>query len=553
MYFVLAGVWVSGLLFPNIHAAESVQQIPKNNLEQKPNFEPQHLKLVWKIKEGSKDSRPLEKGTESKTWLNACSNLGKSLLIGQGPWGMGVFASFSCWTDDKKISGNPKGKPWTLEYMETDERVSLTLMDADSRVMSEAAFGPSPYTAYFFGDKEFVDLLALKLLDGLPFLGYIAKGALIGEGAFVGRYPRSLPNGRKRPVVPPPKSLTVYRLSVDKNSSLYHAQVVGSVSQASLDPESPLEAQVQKKSEKAKEPMVHWRANEELIQSNKDSFVWFHNEAGRNRMAPDLQLAIDQIQKVLAEAADEGMLTNMLRGLKKSIIATTASGYVGVRYGPQVLPGDDLLGKTSFFGLLAEVRGGPLEGVRFYYDKLPLKAVEQDGFETSIEWSRLVVGKSFGLKLNRFADRVEITPKLGLWNFHTKLPVNYDADGKVTKVGVFDLDRAMSFSLEMGVEWNSPVYVIRPWYSFDGAGLISKINSKRVTSNRFGLDTYWTAGPKFRILGNQFKTAWLGFFIYETIGLTNNDSDVALGEGESIITDLSFTTGYAGLGVAVSW
>lgn len=522
---------------------------------QTPSFDLPSLKMVWNVKDGSKESRPVEKGTEKKTWATACGSLGKSLMAGQGPWGMGVFSSFSCWIDDKKTSGSTKAKSWVLEYIETEEFVSLKLSDADSRQITEVKFAPSPYTAYFFGDKEFVDLLALKILDGMPVLGYLPKNSFSVDGTFTGRYPRTLPKvGRKTAVTPPPKNLTAYRLSPSKGQTgIYLAEVVGAIFQESLDPEVPSDRQNSQKMEKQKEPVVHWRANEELLQANKDSAVWFHTDAGRNQMGADLQVSIDQVQKVLSVAADEGMLSSVLRGLKKGFVATTASGYVGLRYGPQILSGDNLLEKTAFLGVIAEVRGGPLEGVRFYYDKLPKRVMEQEGFETSIEWSRFIIGKSFGLKLSRFVDRIDLTPKLGLWNFHTRLPVDHDADGKVTQVGAFDLDRAMSFSLEAGIEWQSPLYTIRPWYSFDGAGLISKFNSKRVTSSRFGLDTYWIAGPKFKMFGGQFKTALLGFFMFETIGLANSGTDTTLNEGESEITDLSFNTGYAGLGVAVSW
>jgi hypothetical protein len=266
-----------------------------------------------------------------------------------------------------------------------------------------------------------------------------------------------------------------------------------------------------------------------------------------------MQLAIDQAQRLLAEAAAEGVLSNVLRGLRKGIIATTSTGYVGVRYGPQILPGDPLLAKTAFFSLISEVRGGPLAGVRVYYEKVPMTTLEQDGIETSIAWGRFIVGKSFGLTLSRFADRIDLTPKLGLWNFNAKLPTDVDESGQVMKVGTFDLDRAMSFALEAGVEWSTSWYAIRPWYSFDGGAALSKVSKKHVTSNRVGLDSYWTAGPEFTMFRIPFKTTWLLFALYETIGLTNTDPKTELEDGDSEITAISFSSGYTGAGVAISW
>ncbi len=553
---VVAAMTVNGWLSSYAFAVENLKDPNNSAKEQISNIEPQHLKLVWNVVDGTKKSIALEKKSEKKAWLTSCNSLGKRLLTGQGPWGFGVFASFSCWIDDVKISGKPTEDAWTLTFLETDKLASLTLEDAAHRTASEVSFASSIYSVYFFADKEFADLVALKLLNGLPFMGYLPKGTLTEDGLFTGRYiDRQLKFERKAPIVPPPKSLIATRLIFDKSTGLRQAQIEGQVSLLTLDPEDPVGSQNKKLKDKDKNkkiPVVHWRANGELIKKNKELSVWLHDKRGPNRLASALQIAIDQTQKILSDSADQGILSSVLRGVKKGASTAVASGYLGIRYGPQLLKGDKLLEKTAIFGLLAEARGGPIDGVRFYYDKLPRKAVEQDGFETSIEWSRLIVGKSFGLKLNHFADRIDVTPKIGVWNFHTKLPNDWDEDGQVASVGSFDLDRAMSFSLETGLEWQSSWYIVRPWYSFDGAGFISKLNSKRVTSNRFGLDTYWTAGPKFRLFERQFCITWLGFFIYESIGLASN-KDVTLTEDDSVITDMSYSTTYAGLGMAVSW
>lgn len=538
-------------------SAQSAADAPDGETEGRETGEmviPMHLKIIWNLKDGTKDAKPVERNQEKTVWTTACAAIGRSLLVGEGPWGMGAFASFSCWLDDKKISGSAKGKPWTLEYKETDAGVSLVISDAESRKMSEVKYAPSDFSAYFFEDSEFVDLLAMKLLDGLPFMGCIRKGALATEDRFSGRYPRTFgKSGRRYPIVLPPKYLMGYRLERSKSGEVFRARVAGVVAQSSIDPDNAAPEASPKKTEKRTEPVVHWHANPELVTSNKTGFVWLHNAAGRDQMGVSLQAGINQAQKALSDAVDEGMLSGVFSKLKKGIRATTASGYVGVRYGPQVLSGDKLLSKTAFFGLIGEVRGGPLEGVRFYYDKLPQATVVQDGFDTSIAWGRFIVGKSFGLKLAKFADRLDLTPKLGVWNFHLKYPIKFNADETVSETGTFDLDRALSFALEAGVEWTSSWYILRTWYSFDGAAIISKVGSKRVTSNRAGLDTYWATGPKFSLFGASFKTMLLGFMTYEHLGITNTSTNETLTEGQSEITDLAINSGYLGLGLALSW
>ena len=518
----------------------------------------EELKIVWNLKDNTTESDPIEQKTENKTWLAACNTLGKSMSAGQGPWGLGVFSSYSCWLDDKKISSGPaKNKAWILEYKETEENVFLVLSDSDHRKMAEVIMAPSRSTSYFFADREFCDLMAMKLLDGMPTIGVLSKGAISGDGAFKSRYPyANAKGGRKFPLIYPPKNIVGYKLYVDPTSGVFSADTLGAAAQKTVDPEvvaNDKDKSAKKIEKPSAEPFIHWQATEELSANDKEQSIWFHNQAGRNKRSAEIQPAIDQAQKILAEAAEDGVLSSVLRGLRKGILATTASGYVGLRYGPQVLPGDPLLAKTAFFGVIGEVRGGPLAGLRLYYDKVPMTTVQQNGVETSIAWGRFIVGKSFGLNLSKFVDRIDITPKLGLWNFHAKLPTDYDTSGQVTKAGAFDLDRAMSFALEAGVEWSSSWYAIRPWYSFDGAAAISKVNKKRVTSNRVGLDSYWTAGPKFSVFKVPFKTTWLLFAVYETIGLTNTDPKTELEDGESEITGITFSSGYTGAGVAISW
>lgn len=549
-------MFVSSIVFGETINRDSLIKKSVASTRQEIDFE--ELKIVWNLKDNTSESDPIDQKTENKTWLTACNVLGKSMSAGQGPWDLGVFSSYSCWLDEKKISSGPaKNKSWILEYRETQENVFIVLSDPDHRKIAEVIMAPSRWTTYFFADREFCDLMAMKLLDGMPAIGVLRKGTVSNDGTFKSRYPyANTKGGRKFPLVLPPKNIVAYKLFVDSASGFFSAETYGSAAQKSVDPETVVSGKDKsaKKQEKSLgEPSIHWLANEELIETNREQDVFFQNQTGRNRRSADIQPAIDKAQKILDEAAEGGILSSVLRGLKKGILATTASGYVGLRYGPQILPGDPLLAKTAFLGLIGEIRGGPVAGLRFYYDKVPMTTVVQNGIETSIAWGRFIVGRSFGLNLSKFVDRVDITPKLGLWNFHAKLPIEFDEAGQVSKAGSFDLANAVSLALEAGIEWSSSWYSVRPWYSIDAAGAISKVNKKRVTSNRVGLDSYWTAGPKFSVLKVPFKTTWLLFAVYETIGLTNNDPKTVLDDGESEITAIKFSSGYAGAGVAISW
>lgn len=300
--------------------------------------------------------------------------------------------------------------------------------------------------------------------------------------------------------------------------------------------------------------IVKWK----VTPSDPQSFsgrtgVWSHSKQGRGTLAKVAKGEVALAIKKLVEAGESGMLQDYMDGITRdSLMGQFAGGYVGVRYGKQLFRNDKLLAKTTFLGIVGEVRAGFLEGFRFYYDKLPNAKETQNGFETSIEWSRIIVGRSFGLNLTSLVDRIEITPKLGVWNFDSTMALTKSADNEVTSVGRFTLSRAFSFALEAGAEWYSPKYALRLWYGFDGAAAISKVGSKRVTSNRMGIETIWKAGPRFRMFGHGFGTALLAFYMYESINLTDTSEPTA-NEDEAAITGVGFSSGYLGLGLALSW
>jgi hypothetical protein len=287
--------------------------------------------------------------------------------------------------------------------------------------------------------------------------------------------------------------------------------------------------------------------------------LWAQNADGPGARAEELKAIMDDAHLQLNAAAMEGSLLDFINGKVKSLssllLDTAASGYVGLRYGLQVLSGDELLGKTSMFSLLVEIRGGPAKGIRYYYDKLPKTTAKQEGVDgdvdTSIEWSRHVLGYSFDFDPGFLVDRVTIDPKLGMWNFQAELPTEKDEEDRVVATEEFKLGNTVSVALEVGLELLSDWYTLRGWYSIDSGYSLLKTGGT-ITSNRFGIDTYFTAGPTFSVFGMPLKTALLAFFVHESVTLEagkTEDPDA----GEEAITGVSYDGGYAGGGVAISW
>ena len=76
-----------------------------------------------------------------------------------------------------------------------------------------------------------------------------------------------------------------------------------------------------------------------------------------------------------------------------------------------------------------------------------------------------------------------LTPKLGAWTVHATLPAEYEDDGKVTVTKNFVMDRALSFTGEVGVEAQISRLMRRGWYSYDKALSIGNNKGKSITVN----------------------------------------------------------------------
>ena len=54
----------------------------------------------------------------------------------------------------------------------------------------------------------------------------------------------------------------------------------------------------------------------------------------------------------------------------QDLFGTFDHSYVAIRYGYPTISGDSVLANSYFIGVLAEIRGGPIAGLRIYYDLL---------------------------------------------------------------------------------------------------------------------------------------------------------------------------------------
>lgn len=521
-----------------------------------------HLRIELDGKGRKPPKSKKDKAKYFKYWKSTCDQLGKAMTAEKGPWGFGAFGSYGCYRAGKKVGGVEKAGHWTLHIVDGARLVTFSMIHGKDEV-GQITMPPSPATLQFFQDGEFTDLVAYALMDSSPMGMLVTKAAVKGSPPqLTGRYWRAgKSKDFKYKVPPPPENLVLYRLTFDEQAKVWRSNVVGTAKKAAVNEPKAAKA---KKTTMLKGGDVTYEIPAAVAEALATGPLWAQNADGPAARKPELEAIIKEAQLNLDAAAQNGQLLEFLKGKVGSLVAslfdTAASGYVGFRYGLSVLPAEGDLGalikKTNRIGVMVEIRGGPVKGLRYYYDKMPetklaIELADGSSDTASIASARHTLGFSLDFNPGFLVDRITVDPKLGMWEFNARLPSATDDNGKVTQMSDFRLGRTFSTALEIGLEELSDWYTLRGWYGIDtGFSLIK--SGGRVTSNRLGIDAYFTAGPTFPLFGVPFKTALLAFYMFEHVNLTAGKSE-DLAAGESAVEGLAYDSGYAGAGVAVTW
>lgn len=512
-----------------------------------------HIQINYQQKKSGKDTNKKTKVTRSE-WIAGCRLLGSAMTPRNSPWFYGAFDTFSCHFNGKTVYGEKRTSKFSVDIVDAKSGVTLAINQygnsrKDKLVLSKQVLEPTQNFSTFLRDIEFVDLLALSLSDSLPAAGKLSNNAerlKDGKLSIVPVRKGESPEYKYTQADLPPE-LTAFRLDWDSKSSLWRSVVVG-----------------KGKLELNSSGGGYYTLDESTLSAVKREPVFLHRSEGPQNAKSRWAVSLKQATKNLDQAVSSGKFGDFLQGiplnLLDSFLSSTASGYFGVKYGLQVLPPEGelgkLLGKTKMISILVEVRSGPLKGLRYYYDKLPEEKAKidmADGTtgEQYIGFSRHIIGYSFGLELSGVIDRITVDPKLGIWTFNARLPASTNENGDITKLEDFNLGRTFSLALEAGIESTSEWYVLRAWAGMDTGFSLLKSGGK-VSSYRFGLDAFLTAGPEIPLLGASFKTTWILFYVFDRLDIKTKES-IELKAGEDAITGVAYDAAYAGAGVAISW
>lgn len=515
---------------------------------------------------------PIEPATlmiYKRSWKDACKRLGLALTAFQGYYQHGAFSKHRCLAFNP-AKPNPKTHHWHLHIREKEDQVVLELSyqmakNQEKLVLARFEFGSSAKTLVALADEMVASQIAYALLDQLPMARVVSakewRRGSFGGTALVKVAPVSDPDdsegftdwmtkgsekkkpatsrkrGRKKGRKSKPRSVTdpiepykayfLYHLSYDEEQKSWQPRLLGfakkSKSSASAAPASPDQP-----------APVTWKIKALREPESAKTTIYASNRFGRGAAQQDIA---QQAYLSLAQFGIKAKNSNLLED-------TLASGYVGIRYGFPMLKVQSIIAQSSVVSLFADLRGGPLEGLRLMYDFAPeVKQSFAEG-DASFSWDRLSLGWSFNFDLGRNpAKRLDIIPRVGLASYKANLPV-VNAQSGIRSFAPFNVDQALNYGIEIGAETETPWLLLRGWGAFDQVA--QSENDAKVTSIRGGIDAYWDL---FEI-SDSFDLTVLTFVNSERLSMTAKADPNAPG---TIATGLRFSLAFAGVGLTITW
>jgi len=523
------------------------------------------IRIQLDVKNSQSLTRVKGRAAYFRHWEVACAKLGKAMGPKAGPYGLGAFTTYSCDHGAGMPYADNLPPKWLLNIVDGKEEARFSLKHLDNSgysVITEFVMPASTHTLEFFADDEFTDMIAYALLDASP-MGMLVTKADVGGSPpqFTGRFWRAGKSKSFKYDVPePPVHLSIYRLRWDDQEMQWRSEAIGDARQIKVN---------QPKEQKQRQGTiligggVVYETSEKVVRALASGSLWAKTAAGPDHSREETTKSLRRAQIKIAAAAQSGELDDFLAGRFDAILKILSgygSGFAGIRYGREVLLGEGGLGrllrKTSVFQGVLQIRNGPTQGLRYSYDVLPRTTLVLPGIvspvEASIESSRHTLGYSYEFDPHLLVDKITIEPKVGAWTFKGVLPITDDERGLIADTANFALNSALSLGFEVGLEELSDWYLMRQWYRVNTGFSLHK-SSGRVVSNQFGVDAFFTGGPRISLFGLSMKSAIMAFYFCDAVDISLNRQVGTVAGDDAKITAVGFTVGYAGIGAALSW
>ena len=500
-----------------------------------------HLNVLWL------DDSPTQDASEATTLTvaEACRQLASRLMTGQGPWGFGVFDSYSCNYRGQILSGDepPDGAGWTLVVHVRPEHWQLQIVYAVIDPYKEEAEPAKTMVANVIAtlDIEATAKSTVALAND-ELLAATLAGAVLDSmptAARVRPQEQLMPTQRNtsatvaRALNPwQPQSLKAFNLGYVAEEGLWRAQLIGDAK-----PSRP--------------PRHDWQLSGGSAAVVDQGAIYAQRAEGRGKVTKDLLALFGKRQRQLASWG----ISDLRDFASKSRLTKT---YFGFRAGRELVAGTSDLPPQSIYGLLAEFRGGLFSGFRFYYDVIPSPAANNSIY---ITYNRMELG--YGIRFDFSCPDIlgtcdlSLAPRLGIWHMQGRLPI-VQPDGSLTAANV-GTNRAFAYGYDVAVEAEKSLGIVRLWHASAISSSVAKtILPTKVTSRRVGMDLL-IKGPSLNALSKGVSLSFLVFTFYESLTIKGSYLPVATdvpsvrAPVESQSVDVGISSAFGGVGVSTTW
>ncbi len=459
---------VTGLLLPVCFAISLGVSAPQATTEVAVN--PQHLRIILPEPANSNDS-------------SACTTIGQLLA---GAEGHAIFDTFACGTAP---SDTPSSTiEWTLRINQRKSRIVTASVEihgtspkSGRSVVASSTFDPSEESlGRLLADREFSEVLVWTLLDQMPFIIKIRPEGMAATSAIPVRHRKN----RYVELPEPASTIYLFTLKVEPKTNLWRSELLG---KGRLSPPS---SRSKRRTELAWETDLGGKA------APVDQPLFAHATDETRMASNDYRTLLENAIRTRSELL---IKRNPEAGFLKSV-APGRSAYVQTAMGmARVDPDAVLLPKTRRVLGQGQFRAGRLTGISGEVDVLPKEREDFDGKSYQIAWHRIAVGRAFAFHPTSLPswllDRIDFTPRLGMWQMDAVLPAR-DSEDRIVAVDYgFNAQFDAGFNLGLEVTWPWGV-AARFWHARDiTSGFIVAKGAPGAASSRFGGDLF-VAGPK---------------------------------------------------------
>jgi hypothetical protein len=488
------------------------------------------LHIVFDYQNSRKDSEGREQIRQ--TWVEVCPQFGDYFRIHKGLHQSGVFQSVQCSFGRENFDQIREKTDWYLAIQNTTSHFRAELYHRKIRQpLARTLLDRSLSRLKQLEDASFASILAFDLIHQLPF-AWVVRAADVENNSFEFRTQKPTALDTKIPKFP---RLVLYDLSL--NEQTWRSRIRAAA----------------------------WlRGNRyELSQSLPGSSRWLfaHSSLGPGTYSKPLKQMMYKLIRRGQRQDDLKEGSNAQQEDEESEILDLENedtwnprryipgGFLGIRYGNQFSSGYKPNKNPQYFGLLFEKRGGFLNGLRYYYDKIPkdkksLTLSDGSVDYTFLDFARHTIGYSFSFQVHRLLPLLTVDPKVGLWTLNVRLPSRQDSAGAIQAVSEFTVGTTYSAALELGLEKHFSWGTLRGWHGRD-IGYSPIESGSRIMSSRFGVDCYL---PLITHFWGGLSLRGIGFYFSDTVTIQQGISSDPRSQ-----RFLGYTTGFGGIGTALAW